>query len=339
MTLITYPTRVHFADHVLEEALHSEIERVGCKHPLLVADREVLASELFDRVQNGLPNRTKADVLSFGAEDKLSEIARAAAESVKFVDVIVAFGSAPAVELGRKFRHLQSSKTGTRVPLFAIPSVDGLPNPCTGNIESWRSGLPTVLICDPTVAMLAGHKASLRSSILSLVRCVESYLSAAYNPLADGIALEGVSRCLINLPKIGQGQDITLQRELMAAGLNAALAQENGVGPALKMATALAETAENSDEVAIARLVLPAVIGASTMDADKASVLGKVIGDESGRLDQAMRKILSNIPLPESLADMGIPRAALDDVAMNASGLTYDHALDALKSIYESVEQ
>ena len=39
MTLITYLTRVHFADGVLEEALHGEMERNAKRRPLIIAER------------------------------------------------------------------------------------------------------------------------------------------------------------------------------------------------------------------------------------------------------------------------------------------------------------
>ena len=46
MTLITYVTRVHFADGVLEEALWSEVEVNRKTRPLIVTDEAHLGSEL-----------------------------------------------------------------------------------------------------------------------------------------------------------------------------------------------------------------------------------------------------------------------------------------------------
>lgn len=341
MTLITYPTRVHFADLILEEALHSELESGGCRHPLLIAERDIMVSELADRVRSGLPRRNEPRELTFQSDSDLRKVAAGSIDKAAIIDSIIAFGSAAAIELGRKCRHAQASQLGVRPLLFAIPGVDGMPNPCTRNVESWRAGLPSVLICDPTVALAAEPRARLWASVQSLVRCVESYLSQAYNPLADGIALEGVSRCLINLPKINADANLGVNRELMAVGLNAALAQEKGIGPALTISASLADATETGDEIAIARLVLPAITQNSTFDADKVAVLQKVLGAGEESLDQSIRRILAGMPMPASLSDMGIPRQALDAAAKAASGktgLTYASALSALESIYEEAQ-
>jgi alcohol dehydrogenase class IV len=342
MTLITYPTRVHFADHVLEEALHSELEDNGCKRPLLIADRQTSARELADRGWSGLPRNAQARNLTFDDDADLGQLARAHFDRAAPVDAIIAYGTARAIELGRKCRYVHATKIGKRPLFVAIPGVDGLPNPCTRNLESWRAGLPSILICDPTVAVAAGQGASHRTSVLSFARCIESYLAEAYNPLADGIALEGVRRCVTNMPKIGQKSDIGLSRELMAAGLNAALAQEKGSGPALAISTELAKGADAKDLAAIARLVLPAVTQARAIDPEKVNALNNVLGDGEETLGHAMQRILSNMPMPTSLAAIGVPRSALAAAAKTTSGragLTHEHALRALESIYERPEQ
>ena len=341
MTLITYPTRVHFADRVLEEALHSELDEARYKRALLIGDRDVAATELADRVRSGLPHRVESHFLSFDDESDLRQVAQAHLDRKEAVDVIVAFGTARAIELGRKCRYAIASQTGNRPSFVAIPGVDGLPNPCTRNIESWRAGLPSILICDPTVALAAEQAASLRAIVLSLVRCVESYLSDAYNPLADGIALEGVRRCVTNIPKIGRKSTIRLSRELMAAGLNAALAQEKGIGPALTISAQLAKSTESGDLAPIARLVLPAVTQARALDSEKVGALQNLLGDGDVTLVSAMRRILSDMPMPASLSAIGVPRSALDTVAKTTdghAGLTYERALGALESIYEGAE-
>ena len=64
MTLITYVTRVHFADGVLEEALWSEVEVNRKTRPLIVTDETHLDSELYERLLAGLPVRTSVEVVS-----------------------------------------------------------------------------------------------------------------------------------------------------------------------------------------------------------------------------------------------------------------------------------
>lgn len=333
MTLITYPTRVHFADDVLEEALHSELERAKAKRVLLVCDKSFADTELADRVLSGLPARLSTDKLVFTPSSDLRAISSEA--SVQH-DAILAFGSAMAVELGRKCRGAMQKRHGTRPELFAVPGVDGLPDPCGKNLESPRAGLPSVLICDPTVALGSGQGASLNASILSLIRCLESYLARSYNPPADGMALDGLSRCIVTMPKISDRSDLNVHRELMAACLNAALSLEKGLGPTQRISAVLARKEEVGNLAAIARLILPGVMRARAIDDEKAEVLSNVLG--GAPLDAAMRRLLSDVPMPRTLADLGVSRHTLDEAAQSVdgtAGLTVDHARDLLEEVYE----
>ncbi|MEP1930568.1 MAG: iron-containing alcohol dehydrogenase [Roseibium sp.] len=338
MTLITYPTRVHFADGVLEEALYSELERAGAEHPLLIFESTLLQSELSERVQAGLPRPAKSHLFSFTRLHDLREAAVQASDLAPQTDVIVAFGSARAIELGRKCRHVLSQTQKKRPELYVVPGGDGLPNPCTRKIESWRAGLPSVLICDPTVTLDVDNRLSQRTAVLSLIRCFEAYLANAYNPPADGMALDGLTRCVVNLPKIGELAGIDLHRELMAACLNAALSQEKGLGPSLTMSAALAHTNRDLDEAEIARLVLPGVIRSRDVAPEKADILLKVLGKQDDDLEQAMGRVLSDLPMAASLSDMGISRAELDEAAQAAAladGLDFGQARSVLEAIYE----
>ncbi|MEM7547049.1 MAG: iron-containing alcohol dehydrogenase [Pseudomonadota bacterium] len=338
MTLITYPTRVHFADHVLEEALQSELERVQCHRLLLTCDRSVAATEMMDRVMSGIPGRIKVKVVTFGEDTYLRGIAQELADPASPHDTIVAFGSARAVELGRKCRYAKATRGRERPELFAIPAVDGLPNPCRRNLESTRAGLPSVLICDPTVTLSAAPDASYRASVLAVIRCVESYLAQSYNPPADGMALDGLTRCVESLPHIADETGIDIHREVMAACLNAALSQEKGIGPAQALSEALVGEDAGTDQVSIARLVLPGVMRVRSMDHAKADVLRKVLGDTAAPLDVVTERLLSRAPLPGSLSDLGVSRGALDpaaEAAAGVAGLTFDQARDILDAVYE----
>jgi len=340
MTLITYPTRVHFADGVLEEALHSELERAGSGSALLVSDESLAEGALMDRVLSGMPPRVLIDHVSFGTTDVLRDIAHDFARNRQAPDVIVAFGTAQAIELGRKIRFTVDQVGAARPVLFALPAVDGLPDPCNRNLESKQAGLPSVVICDPTVNMGAGQGASLRATVMSLIRCVEAYLSLGYNPPADGMALDGLSRCIASLEKIDTSAELDLQREVMAAGLNAFLSQEKGVGPAQTMTSSLVDEAGIDKRAAIARLVLPGIMRARAMDDDKADVLRKVLSGADEPLIDATARILGNVELPGTLAALGVPHAALDPAAKavaGSAGLTYQNARSVLEDIYESV--
>lgn len=338
MTLITYPTRVHFADGILEEALHSELERLHSVSFLLLCDERIADGELTDRIRSGLPLRSAEEVLISPGKD-LRELAAEVARSAMRPDTIIAFGSSKAIEVGRKIRFALDQATGKRPSLFAVPNVDGLPDPCTRKVESKQAGLPSVVICDPTVIMGAGQGESRGAAVMSLIRCVEAYLSVEYNPPADGMALDGVSRCLTSLGRIGKSAGLDLHREVMAAGLNAFLSQEKGVGPAQTMTAALL-SGHDERRAAIARLVLPGVMRAREMDDDKAEVLRKVLSNSDEQLADATHRVLADRRMPKSLSEMGVPPEALDPAAksvVGSAGLTFQNARAVLDEVYQGV--
>ncbi|MEP4195308.1 MAG: iron-containing alcohol dehydrogenase [Aliishimia sp.] len=337
MTLITYPTRVHFADGVLQEALHSELEHAACKAPLLIHDDMLHDSELSDRILEGLPHAMNPTSLTFDARSDLREVISSHMRYADLPDVIIAFGSARAIELSRKCRYALREKTGQRALLYAVPGVDGMPGPCTRNLESWRSGLPSVLICDPTVTLNAAPAQSWRSAVLSLVRCVESYLADTYNPPADGMALDGLGRCVVNLPRIDEDHGLSLHREVMAACLNAAWSQEKGVGPALTLVAALIADHNHLNEAELARLILPEMIRRAKVHGEKSDMLLKVFGEPASTLDAAVAHVLDPLPMPTNLSELGLRPDDLDraaDTAAGKAGLDFANARTVLETIF-----
>ena len=324
MTLITYPTRVHFADAVLADALHSEIESMALLAPLLIVPDAPGAAESREVILSGLPVAT--DILSFDLAETADLSTAAVALCEQFagqrVDTIIAFGAARAIELGRKARKMLS-QFGPRPKLYAVPGIDGLPDPCRRNVESWRSGLPDVLICDPTLILSAGPEDNLRSALRSLVRSLESYLASTYNPTADGMALDAFSRSVANLPRLAAAPDVTVSRELMAAGLNAALSQQKGLGPAQMLAVVLAAQHSGLDALAAARLLLPGALAAMEAEVERTDLLGRMIGAGADRREGAATERLSAylgaIPsLAPRLSDLGLTPDDLDEAVSEA---------------------
>ena len=321
MTLITNPTRVHFADDVLQEALQSELERSGCKKILLIAEKELFDGEFSDRIHAGLPHSVRPQVLDFSPKDDLRDIALSMIEKGIAPDGLIAFGSVKAIELSRKCRYALGQKHRKRPLLYAVPGVDGLPDPCTKNIESWRAGLPSVLICDPTLALDAGQSRTRDAVVTSLVRCVESYLADSFNPPADGMALDGLSRCVKSLPKTNQSHILEFQRDVMAAGLNAAFSQEKGIGPASVLASSLRGVAEPSHETNLTQLMLLGVLREKSFNDEKVETLLNVLGSSNGDLASTVEHILSDSKPLKSLSDLGYSQTNLDLAAQAASGL------------------
>ncbi|NJM82132.1 MAG: iron-containing alcohol dehydrogenase [Tabrizicola sp.] len=342
MTLITYPTRVHFADDVVEEALHSELERAGAKHPLLIGPAELDDTEARERVLAGFPRFARPECYSLKPTTGFAEAMRSLHQKAETeaIDAIVAFGSARSLTLGQKCRAELSDATGKRLPLHVIPNIDGLPDPGTLRLETWRNALPDVVICDPTMADGAGGAAHLRALIVSFVRCLEAYLAPTYNPVADGLALDGIQRCVDIIPKLVTGKGEDLRRETMVATLNAAMSQEKGPGPTQQIVAALSDVCPDLDQAAALRLVLPGALTLRPADPKKRQAVLRIIGRKGATLDEAVGGFLAQLPLPNALAALGIGADDLTratTIAETRFGLSAARLSDMLMPLWQAV--
>lgn len=372
MTLINYLTRVHFADGVLEDALWSELQRRGKRRPLIVADPSAPGDEVSDRVLAGLPARSEA-VFFRGrpgapTEDAARRFAVLYAETG--CDAIIACGGRASIDFA-KIARLAVGATrplaevvaatqagpgpgdadagaGPAPDLYVAPRLSGFATALTAYaslrtsagarvVLTSRGLIPTVAIFDPTLDLGARADESASAGAEALVACVEPYLSSGYNPPADGIALDGLRRALASLPRVLTGGGIEDRREMAAAGLNGALAQEKGPGAAYALVKALADLSEAApDSGAVARLVLPGVLrigGGRRRDARRLAVRDMLALSSKDCLAEGVEAFLKPLPLPRRLSDMGVSpgdlTAAAEAAAADLERLRSPRALGA----------
>lgn len=269
MSLITYLTRVHFADGVLEEAVVAEMSALAVKRPLIISDRGLVECGLVERLLDAMP--VDAEPHLFDKTPSNPDEAACGAAARLFVehqcDGLIGFGGGSSIDLakatgliashGGELASYAAVEGGTaRIrnilpPLIAIPTTAG-----TGS-EVGRASvmivadgrklgilspylIPTVAICDPTLTIELPQDLTAATGMDALTHCVETYISTAYNPPADGIAIDGLKRAFGNLEKaVCAGKDMNARREMMAAAMNGALAFQKGLGGVHAMSHAL----------------------------------------------------------------------------------------------------
>ena len=203
MALITYLTRIHFADGVLEEALRSEMEQQGKRRPMVIAEQAHLEGGIGERFYSGLPIRTGfrlfTDVPRLVTEDAAERVAAEFRDGR--CDLLIAFGGNRAIDLAKVARvaiaheepvgQLSSEeggahRIGENLPdLFAVPNIGGFSSAVsdyarvklnTGEqaLLSSRRLIPTVTICDPTVTLGSSpvESASAAAGVISRRRSV-----------------------------------------------------------------------------------------------------------------------------------------------------------------------
>src|SRR5260370_1947151 len=75
----------------------------------------------------------------------------------------------------------------------------------------------------------------------AIAHCMETFMAAAFNPPADGIALDGLTRGWAHIERATRnGQDAEARRQLMSASMQGAMAFQKGLGSVHSLTPTLA---------------------------------------------------------------------------------------------------
>lgn len=274
MALINYLTRIHFADGVLEDALRAEVEALRMARPLLVTDQGLVASGLVERALSALPASVMAKVFDDTPANPTESAAYAAAGTYRGEDCdgLIGFGGGSSLDLakaiglvvthGGQLAEYAAIEGGVaRIkdvlpPLIAIPTTAGTGSEVgRGAVITLEDGrklgllsphlIPKVAICDPTLTLGLPPHLTAGTGMDALTHCIETYIATAYNPPADGIALDGLRRATANIERaVEKGTDLAARREMMAAAMNGALAFQKGLGGVHAMSHGLGAQSE-----------------------------------------------------------------------------------------------
>lgn len=320
MSLITFHARIHFADRVLEDALSEELARLAIRRPFILRQTGDAQDDAAERLAAALP--LAARPVSFATSDNgtatadLTEAAALFARSA--CDGIVGFGGAQALDLARLL-----GRSGA--PVIAIPT--GTESVGLGPIGVEFAGhagrqppVPAAILCDATLTLSAEPAATAAAGMDALVHCLEAYLSTAYNPPADGIALDGLRRAVRSLPAaVRDGRDLEARRDLLVAALNGGLAAQKGLGGIEAAARGL-EPETRVRHGALHAAILPQVLEFNAPAvADRMGAIRTALGLGAGAdVAATLCDLAEQVGLPVRLSDVGIPASVLPRAALRA---------------------
>ncbi len=328
MTLITFQSRIHFASDVLEEALRAELEEGQQRSVLIVADTSKAEHQMMQRVHMGVPDNVDRDTIWIGEGQEKVQTANQSVlkDESGEIGAIVGCGSSRAIAHARKCRqaiaqarHGRLAKQDRRharsrdfLPnFFAIPGVDGLPDPCmaSGSAADGKTMPPNVIICDPSLLAESSPTDVAHSFAITLGRCLATFAGSSFNPLADGMAVEGLRRLSMLLP-LAANTELTdgKGRDLMAASLNGSISQQKGPGLVQAIANALtALTNEDVDVASLQRILLPRLIEKMNLITghDEALVMRVLDGRVQVPLFEHIEGLLDPLPLNRTLRELG----------------------------------
>lgn len=348
MSLINYLTRIHFGAGLLEEALLTECEKLAVTRALIVTDKGLVATGLPEKISALLaPTRSSVvfDETPQNPTEKATLGGRQLFEAEK-CDAVVAVGGGSAIDLAKAIA-LTSSHDGpladyaaihggiskiadTLPPLIAIPTTAG-----TGS-EVGRGAIivlndhrklgfisphliPDAAICDPQLTLTLPPHLTAATGMDALTHCIETYIATAFNPPADGIAIDGLKRASANIRRATQtGTDLEARTHMMAAAMNGALAFQKGLGAVHAMSHALGGLPGRVLHHGMLNAVLlphvlhfnEPVVGHRYAEVKQAMGLPATTD-----LPQTIADLTAKLGLPTTLSQMGVTRSDLERAA------------------------
>lgn len=331
MSLITFLTRVHFADHVLEDALPEALRRLSARRPLVITDAAGQMGDTTLRLQDALPAQTI--LTDFPTLEPPVAVSRLRAASEVFVkgecDSLICLGGKTAMDFGRVLAALDPGPAIR--PLIAVPTTVAnvglgpvhMPGFMASLGRSRQPALPAAILLDATMTLGAERQTLAANGFSALTHCIEAFLATAYNPPADGIALEGIRRSSLFLERaVSENDNLDAHRELMAVALNAGLAAQKGLGGV----EALARAAEDEIDGQGAHgrfyptVMRPVLAFNAPAVGERYERIAEAMGLPSqSDVGEALMKMGQRLGLPERLGPAPIDQQRLDSVARRAA--------------------
>jgi 4-hydroxybutyrate dehydrogenase len=353
MSLITYLTRIQFGPGVLS-LVPDELRAMGSSIPLMITDKGVMAAGLAGRVTAGLsctitvydgtpPNPTESAVL------EAVEVYRRAG-----CDGIIAVGGGSSIDLAKAVALLVSHPqpleqysailggaeriTRDMPPVMAIPTTSG-----TGS-EVGRAALitlndgrklgfisphliPNVAICDPEMTVGLPPVLTAATGMDAISHCIETFLSPRFNPPAEAIALDGLSRGVRWLAKaFADGGNLEARSEMMMAALQGGMCFQKGLGAVHAMSHPLGGLeSPRLHHGTLNAVIMPAVLRYNEAFAEeKYGRLKAALNlPPTADLAEFITHLNSTLGLPGSLSEMGVPADCLPKMV---DGAVKDHS-------------
>jgi alcohol dehydrogenase class IV len=354
----SFPTRILFGDGAVDET-GTEATKLGAKHALIVTDRGVVRAGLTEGVTESLKKAGIAwstyDDTASNPEEASVDAAVDAFRGAK-ADLVIGVGGGAPLDVAKLVRLRATHTlplaeyddaidgwqkvTNDVPPMIAIPTTAG-----TGS-EVGRSGvvslvthghkrkvvifaprlMPNVAILDPRLTVGLPAKLTAATGFDALTHCIEAYCALGDHPMADAIALEGISLCAHYLERaVQEPNDIDARGAMQKSAMMGAVAFQKGLGACHSLAHPLGSELDVHHGLANA-LCLPAVIDYNRHTIEKkiahvARILGtrgddiETLAFECSGAVQALRK---KCGLPASLEAVGVKEEQLPALAQLA---------------------
>ncbi|MDR2324299.1 MAG: iron-containing alcohol dehydrogenase [Acidovorax sp.] len=340
MAFINYVTQIQF-DFGALKLLRQECERVGMHKPLIVTDPGVKAAGIVQKAVDalaGLPHAVFDQTPSNPTEAAVR--AAAALYQAQGCDGLIAVGGGSAIDCAKgvaiaathegPLAHYATIEGGSpriseRVaPIVAVPTTSGTGSEVARGailivddhrklgFHSWHL-VPKAAICDPELTYGLPPLLTAATGMDAIAHCMETFMAAAFNPPADGIALDGLARGWTHIERATRnGQDAEARRQLMSASMQGAMAFQKGLGCVHSLSHSLGGINPRLHHGTLNAMFLPAVVqfnaGADSVQREqRLEKMAHAMGLASASdIPTAIRDMNARLGLPSGLAAMGV---------------------------------
>ena len=344
ITRFAFPTTIHFgpgASKLVGEHLRGQ----GIKRPLVVTDKGLAALPLIADLRDDLA-AAGLDVAVFGGvfgnPTASQAMAGAAAYRAHRADAVVGVGGGAALDVAKvvgviatkggealeyAYDHPRVRAIDAGVPHFvALPTTSG-----TGS-EVGRSAvisddethvkrivfsahiLAKAVFADPELTLGLPPAVTAATGMDALTHNVESYLSPAYHPLCDGIALEGTriaARALATA--VREPGNLAARSDMMMSSMMGAIAFQKDLGAVHSCAHALGTVCNLHHGLANALMIDTVLAWNAGAVPAKFDELAHVVGVQGGARGFLawLRDLKKTIGIAPNLSTVGVKKDAI----------------------------
>ena len=268
ITRFSFPTAIHFGVGA-RKLVAAHLREQGLRRPLIVTDRALAALPVTAEFRSHLDGLDVAVFDGvFGNPSCAQVMAGAAAFKAHGADAVIGFGGGAALDVA-KVVGLMAVHEGdvleyawdhpqVRPIVNALPHFVALPTTSGTGSEVGRSAvvsendshlkrtvfsakiLAKAVFADPTLTYGLPPHITAATGMDALTHNIESYLSPAYHPLCDGIALEGLrigARALATA--VAEPGNLQARADMMMSSMMGAIAFQKDLGSVHACAHAL----------------------------------------------------------------------------------------------------
>ncbi|HLW11941.1 MAG TPA: iron-containing alcohol dehydrogenase [Casimicrobiaceae bacterium] len=309
-----FPTSILFGAGARREVA-GHLIAAGCSRPLVVTDRGVAALPIFGAFLRDLKDVTHAVFSGIASNPVRSHVVQGThAYREHRADSVIGLGGGAALDVAKAIALMADrpgdildyawDHPGVRPITGALPCFVAVPTTAGTGSEVGRSSvisddvthvkkiifspalLAKAVFADPELTLDLPPAITAATGMDALTHNVESYLSPAWHPLCDGIAVEGLRIAASALPiAVRNGRDLEARADMLMSSMMGAIAFQKDLGAVHSCAHALSTVADLHHGLAngimidhVMRFNLPA---ATTKLAELARV-AQVPGDDSG---------------------------------------------------------